>query len=116
MQASRLTRPWSSHQRLYAALQASETLAARGTEAVALQAKVDSLQAELNTSYAACAQAATALKSAREAQAQADKRQRALSSEVATLRADLAASRERVAELVAAVCVSWLGGHALLFV
>jgi hypothetical protein len=84
-------------------------LAARGAEAVALQARVDELQKELAASYSACAQASQALLTAREAAAQADRREKALVGEVATLRADLAASRERVAELVAAVR---LGRHA----
>lgn len=78
-------------------------LAARGEQAVALQARVDELQKELASSYSACAQASQALLTAREAAAAADRREKALSGEVATLRADLAASRERVAELVAAV-------------
>ena len=98
----RLTHP-RRLQRLATSLDDSKVLAAKGVEAVALQARVDELQKELASSYSACAQASQALLTAREAAGTADKRERALTAEVVTLRADLAASRERVTELVAAV-------------
>ena len=93
----------SERERLTEALRRGEAEAARGAEAEALQTQLAQAQRQLRLSYEACAEASAALLAARELAAAREAKLIRLTTQVSVTRADLAHSRERVAELATAV-------------